>query len=240
MKDQILHMIDSYNSTIFKLNKKILIDPEFPEEELITIMKPYLYLCLVSNYSLIRKNRSDAKNELNKKLQAFQNFNPNFGRKIIKFKDIIHKEKIKRVRSHIGFNVNHKPFNNYNIDKFMNNHLGYKYDENESNNNNNDNDSYDDSYDNDEIEHRNTLNSIRQYLNTQMLNNTNTEEEEYEDEQEDEEEEDEEEEQNQEYEDEQEDEDEEDEQEDEEEQNQEYEDQQEDEEEDEEYNDSVS
>jgi len=180
MKDQILHMIHGYNSTLIRRNKKILIDPDFPQEELITIMKPYLYLFLQSNYSLIGKNKLDAKNDLNRKLKAFQNFNPNFGRKIIKFKDIIHKEKIKRVKSHIGFNMNYRPFHHYNIDIFMNNHLSYKYNQQEDNNNDyNYNEDADEDTDQHSDEERRTLiNSIRYYLNRQTINNTNNNEEE--------------------------------------------------------------
>lgn len=177
MKDQILHMIDGYNSTLIRRNK-ILIDPEFPEEELITIMKPYLYLFLQSNYSIIGKNKLDAKNELNRKLKAFQNFNPRFGRKIIKFKDIIHKEKIKRVKSHIGFNMNYKPFNCYNIEIFMNNHLSYKYNQQEDNYNYNNQNSDEDTYEDSDEEHRNLVTTLRYYLNTQLLNNTNNDEDE--------------------------------------------------------------
>jgi len=145
IKEQILHMISSYNSGLI-MNKRIIIDPEFPENELISIMKPYLYLKLESHYSLVGINRTDTKNKLFKKLREFQKFNPIFGKKIIKMKDIIHHGKIKRVKSHIEFNMKHKKFNTYDIENFMNNHLVYKYDANENdynynelNNNDNDN-----------------------------------------------------------------------------------------------------
>lgn len=168
--DQIFHMINTYNSNIIRKNKKILIDPEFPDNELISIMKPYLYLKLESNYSLIGQNRNKAKNKLNIKLKEFQNFNPVFGRKIIKFKDIIHNGKIKRIKSHIGFNTKHQKFNCYTIEKFMNNHLVYKYDENQ--NNDNDDDDYD-NYDS-ELEDENAINNIRSFFSElRMLNNNN-------------------------------------------------------------------
>ncbi len=154
-------MIDDYNSNIIRNNKKILIDPEFPDNELISIMKPYLYLKFESNYSLIGKNKSNAKNKLNIKLKEFQNYNPVFGRKIIKFKDVIYNGKTKRVKSHFGFNTRHQKFNSYTIEKFMNNHLAYKYDENE--NNNNDNEDDDDDYNSDE-EHNNAVRNIRYFL----------------------------------------------------------------------------
>jgi len=190
IKDQILHMIDAYNSNIIREKNKILIDPEFPHEDLISIMKPYLFLILESNYSLIDKNKRDAKNKLNKKLKEFQSFNPNFGRKIIKFKDVISKGKTKRIKSHIGFNMKHIKFNSYTIEKFMNNHLVYKYDENEHNyNNNNHNDDDDTDYDSDE-EHNNTVHNIRYFLaemralNNNTYNNDNEEGEEEEEEEE--------------------------------------------------------
>jgi len=191
IKHQILHMIDDYNSNIIRNHKKILIDPEFPDNELISIMKPYLYLKLKSNYSLIGQNKSKAKNKLNIKLKEFQNYNPVFGRKIIKFKDVIYNEKTKRVKSHFGFNTRHKKFNSYTIEKFMNNHLTYKYDENE--NNNNEDEDEDDDYNSDE-EHNNAVRNIRYFLaELRVSNNRNIEriphdqEEEYEDEQDEEE-----------------------------------------------------
>ena len=131
IKEQILYMIDLYNSGLLSNSKKIIIDPEFPENDLISIMKPYLYLKLESHYSLISNNRSNSKNKLNKKLEEFQKFNPNFGRKIIKLKDIICKGKVKRVKSHIEFNMKHKKFNTYDINNFMTNHLEYKQEYNE-------------------------------------------------------------------------------------------------------------
>jgi len=202
IKDQILHMIDVYNSNIMRNHKKILIDPEFPAEDLISIMKPYLFLILESNYSLIDKNKRDAKNKLNKKLKEFQNYNPTFGRKNIKFKDVILNGKTKRIKSHIGFNMKHPKFNSYTIETFMNNHLHYKYDGNEDNyNNHNDDDDtdYDTDYDSDE-QHNNTVHNIRFFLgemrslNNNTYNNDNEEgEQEEEDEEEDEDKEDEEE-----------------------------------------------
>ena len=131
IKQQMLSMINYFNSKFYSLNKKIIIDSEFPENDLIRIMKPYLHYKFQSHYSLISNNKNDAKKNLNKKLQEFQQFNPNFGRKIIKLKNIYIKGKIKRVKSHIEFNMIHKKFNNFEIANFMNNHLSYKYDSDE-------------------------------------------------------------------------------------------------------------
>ena len=132
IKSQLLSMINSFNTEFYySLNKKIIIDSEFPENDLIRIMKPYLHYKFQSNYSLISKNKNNAKKQLHKKLQEFQQFNPNFGRKIIKLKNIYIKGKIKRVKSHIEFNMIHKKFNNFEIENFMKNHLSYKYDPDE-------------------------------------------------------------------------------------------------------------
>jgi len=193
IKEQILHMINSYNSGLI-INKRIIIDPEFPENDLIAIMKPYLYLKLESHYSLIGKNRSDSKNKLFKKLKEFQKFNPIFGRKMFKMKDIIHHGKIKRVKSHIEFNMKHKKFNTYDIENFMNNHLVYKYDANENDYNYNDLNNND----NDEEEYGNLHTTFTYFMvDVQMLNNntedTNNNIDDEEDEEEDDEEENEEE-----------------------------------------------
>lgn len=125
----IKEIIRIFNNQFLNEAHKIIISREFPEEELIRIMKPYLYLNLVSSYSLIQKNRIETKNKLYKKLCEFQMFNPHFGRRIIKFKNIIKNGKIKRVKSHIEFNMKHKKFTTYEINNFMNNHLSYKYEE---------------------------------------------------------------------------------------------------------------
>lgn len=123
--DQIKLMINNFNNTT---NKGIYISDEFPKDELIRIMKPYLYLKLMSIYSLISKNKIHAKNKLYKKLREFQNYNPKFGRKIFKFKNIIQNGKIKKVISGFVFDMKYKKFNTYEIQHFMNNHLNYKYD----------------------------------------------------------------------------------------------------------------
>lgn len=126
--DDIKEIIKSFNSNFSNEYYKIRICEDFPEDELIRIMKPYLYLSLRSHYSLVQKNKIEARKKLYLKLREFQRFNTQFGRKIIKFKDVVKNGKIKRVKSHIEFNMKHKKFNTYEIDNFMNNHLSYKYD----------------------------------------------------------------------------------------------------------------
>ena len=125
--DDIKLIVDSFNSNFFKQYNKIKIDEEFPQDELIKIMKPYLYLYLVSIYSLVQKNRIDAKKQLYTKMREFQRFNPQFGKKTIRLKDIVKNGKIKKVKSHIDFDMKCKKFNTYEIETFMTNHLSYKY-----------------------------------------------------------------------------------------------------------------
>lgn len=121
-------MIAEYNLRMKDEKNKIIISEEFPEDELIKIMMPYLHLNLVRKFSLSTKNKYEAKNRLFKKLFEFQQFNPQFGRKTIKFEKIPISNNKNRVRSHIEFNMIYKKFNTYNIDEFMTNHLCYKYD----------------------------------------------------------------------------------------------------------------
>jgi hypothetical protein len=136
--NEIKKMITSYNNNFLQEIDKILISEEFPEDVLIRIMKPYLYLRLQAKYSLIIKNQIIANKKLSQKLREFQCFNPQFGKKIIKFKDIVKNGKIKKVKSHIEFIMKHKKFNTYEIDSFMSNHLSYKYDNYEYEENNQD------------------------------------------------------------------------------------------------------
>lgn len=168
-KDQIISMINFYNLNN-REQKKIIISDEFPENELIKIMKPYLYLKLVSNFSLIKKNKVEAKNKLNKKLSEFQEFNPQFGRKLIKLKYINLNGKIKKIKSYIEFNMKHKKFNTYEIENFMNNHLSYNYDSYsyiQNDNHDNDDDNYND-HDDIEFTFNIVTNIVSPFLNNDI------------------------------------------------------------------------
>jgi len=63
---------------------RIFIDPDFPKEDLVNIMRPYLRLYYVSMYSLDEYKKLNAFSELHKKLHKFYKYNPKFGRKIKK------------------------------------------------------------------------------------------------------------------------------------------------------------
>lgn len=56
----------------------------FPSEKLMTIMKPYLELYFISQYSFNKKKRIISHRVLHKKLHEFINFNSNFGRRKVK------------------------------------------------------------------------------------------------------------------------------------------------------------
>jgi hypothetical protein len=142
IKSDILKMIKEYNSCHKKYS--INIDCEFPTDLLIRLMKPYLNLYLTAFYSLVPKNKIDAKYKLTRKLKEFQKFNPSFGRKIIVFKNKIKNGRVVRYKSHIDFKIEHKKFNVHTSENFMNNHLIYKY------NDDNIDDNIDDDYDDDD------------------------------------------------------------------------------------------
>jgi hypothetical protein len=71
-------MFYSYRAII----KKLTIDPDFPKEKLVNIMRPYLELYYINAYYIegtTKHNESDR--ILKEKLKAFIRFNPRFGRK---------------------------------------------------------------------------------------------------------------------------------------------------------------
>lgn len=80
--NDIEYMIDEYNEIVKYRKCQIIIDNTFPRDLLVDIMKPYLELFLISQYSLMYTDRLVSKKILKKKLYDFNNFNPQFGRKI--------------------------------------------------------------------------------------------------------------------------------------------------------------
>lgn len=168
--NDIKEMINSFNR---KSLEKINISTNFPDNYLIQIMKPYLRIKLLSTYSLVKQKRYHAKKILFKKMQEFILFNPNFGKKTVK----VTKDRNKRIKTHLEFNMKHTKFNIYENDDFMNNHLLLKTELTRELNQQNvdifsqinnhqhesssyDSDSYDnDSYDNDSYDSNNTNNT---------------------------------------------------------------------------------
>ena len=137
LMEYITFMIERHN----KSNKKakIVISPEFPTNNLIRIMKPYLLLFLQSFYSLIPCIKTKACIELNKRLLMFNKFNPIFGRKIFKlgFKNLENFKKKSYIKCVI-FMDDHIPFN-YNSDiNFLSDHTNYEDKEPQTYENNDD------------------------------------------------------------------------------------------------------
>ena len=153
--DDINSMLDEYNYIYVKYEKQIIIHHEFPVDNLIEIMKPYLKLYLLSHYSLIYVIREKSKKQLMKQLAEFKKFNPLFGRKSVKIN--------KNGSSTFSFNMNHIQFNKNEITKdnteFMINHASKFIEEHEVNNfiyfvpdidNNNEDDNEDNNEDDDD------------------------------------------------------------------------------------------
>lgn len=64
-----------------KYGRKIKIDPEFPKEKLVDIMRPYLELYYKSTYTVNEAKRSNYITEYYKKIKLFHAFNKHFGNK---------------------------------------------------------------------------------------------------------------------------------------------------------------
>jgi hypothetical protein len=128
--DDIICMLDAYNYIFVKYEKQIIIHRDFPIDKLIEIMKPYLKLYLLSNYSLIYVIREKSKKQLIQELTTFKKFNPLFGRKYVKIN--------KNGTYTFSFNMNHDQFNKNEITKdnseFMINHASKLIEEHEVNN----------------------------------------------------------------------------------------------------------
>jgi hypothetical protein len=105
---------------------KIKINKEFPKDKLFTIMKPYLRMYFISNYSLNEFKKRLHFKILHKKLHDFLTFNRQFGRRKIRMVEIKPFSKSKKIEyyfddNHIDFN---EPVDFHNDAKyFMKSHL---------------------------------------------------------------------------------------------------------------------
>lgn len=123
----IMEMIRTFNLKRVSIRNKITINSEFPTDELIRIMKPYLILYLDSIFSLIPTVKYESERLCYKKLNDFHSFNPNFGKKIIVLKDVYRNGKFIKTKSHMTFNNRHKKFHCNPCINFMKNHLSFVY-----------------------------------------------------------------------------------------------------------------
>ena len=154
-------MIENFNYTNINKVDKIIIDDEFPKDILIKIMKPYLHLYFLSEYSLIHAiGRMKYKKILRQKLLEFHKFNPIFGRKTFNYIKILNGNNIIK-KTTVDFNTTHVQFNDTVKDKkcFMNSHNS-KYsdddhDDNDvtANNTDSDSDAVENENDNDNNNH---------------------------------------------------------------------------------------
>lgn len=98
------------------------IHPEFPNDKLYKIMKPYLSLYFVSNYSINHCKKSRAIRLLHNKLHLFQKYNSCFGRRKVKFvsKNLSIVKKCVYV-----FDDSHPPFHDIELNPFLTSHLDY-------------------------------------------------------------------------------------------------------------------
>jgi hypothetical protein len=90
-----------------KYQKKILIHRDFSKETAIQILRPYLLLYYIVEYSSEEYRKQDAVDELKYKLNRLYNYNPFFGRKIVKLKRVGYCKKLIKV---IEFSTNHPYF----------------------------------------------------------------------------------------------------------------------------------
>jgi hypothetical protein len=71
-----------------KYQKKIVIDKDFPKDTLVNILRPYLLLYYITQYSAEEYRVIDAEAQLTYKLKRLYQDNPAFGRKLIKLKKV--------------------------------------------------------------------------------------------------------------------------------------------------------
>lgn len=91
---------------IYNRPERLHIDNDFPMKRLVDIMRPYLYLHYIYEFSISEtEKRETALKTLKQKFDAFIDFNPQFGRKIL------HRPPGSKFYSLLSFNDNHINFN---------------------------------------------------------------------------------------------------------------------------------
>ena len=99
-----------YNDIITMLNKyqkNICIDKSFPKETIIDIMRPYLFLYYTVNYSAEEYRIIDAETHLRYKLKRLYSYNPCFGRKLVRLKQVMFSTKMTK---YVEFSDKHPDF----------------------------------------------------------------------------------------------------------------------------------
>jgi hypothetical protein len=178
---EIKNMLKFYNREcmLTKKDNRIFIDKEFPNDKLIKIMRPYLLLYCISQYGYLEYMRSSSLFILKRKLLAFNNFNPQFGRKRYKILTTVTKDFKKKICGKIlEFNDTHIEFSRKcDVDDFLTDHLTYDENYYLANNRNNliivDEEEYLNDGDEDEDEDNNTIPEVRE--NTILRSNAEDE-----------------------------------------------------------------
>lgn len=119
VRERVIEMFEDHRISI-----KII--KGFPNDKLLKIMRPYLHLYYISNFSLNEYEKNHDYRLLNRKLVEFIKYNPTFGRKKMRLIDVKPFSKEKKVD--IYFDDNHVLFNNsFNYENsshvFMKSHL---------------------------------------------------------------------------------------------------------------------
>jgi len=108
IREKVLSMFETHHITELKIN------PNFPEERLLEIMRPYLNLYYKSKYDLQPPVRKYYNTILKFKLYEFIKYNPIFGRKYIAHKknetNHISGKEVKYNDAHIPFSLKTSPF----------------------------------------------------------------------------------------------------------------------------------
>lgn len=101
--------------------RKLKIDPEFPKELLVSIFRPFLFYYYIINYhNKFCEKYNNYLYVLDIKLKKFYQFNPSFGRKILKLQT---NNKNKIVKKEYMFNSKHINFYNINTNNVSSNDL---------------------------------------------------------------------------------------------------------------------
>ena len=102
----------------FNQKKRLRIHSDFPKDRLVDIMRPYLRLHLIYEYSISdTSKRSESYEILREKMNQFIDFNPQFGRKIMKRAD-------GATGYHVTFNDKHADFKRSSLHPVR---MGYDY-----------------------------------------------------------------------------------------------------------------
>jgi len=102
-------------------NIRCHIHKDFPKDQLFQIMKPYLSLYFISNYSINSHKKGRAFRNLHRKLHLFDNYNKQFGRRKVQF---VSKNPFSPLKQCVYFfDDKYIPLKDIDNDSFMTSHL---------------------------------------------------------------------------------------------------------------------